>query len=198
MTSAKFFELIKSDVIEDMKRSGILASLTAAQAYIESGAGGSKLSQEHNNLFGMKGTYKGQSVMMNTKEFVGGKYITVKAAFRKYPSWSASIQDHSDLFLRLDRYKNLRGELDYKAACEKVQKDGYATSPTYSQVLIKTIEQFNLQSWDAEAAFPDVELDKAVDVFADRVIKGLFGYGHDTRSLRIYELIRQRVNDILK
>ena len=196
MTSKKFFETIKPMVIDDMKRSGILASLTAAQAYKESGSGNSMLSAKDNNIFGMKGNYNGQSVTYNTKEFVNGKYITVKAVFRKYPSWAESIRDHSDLFLRLARYKNLIGERDYKRACEKVQADGYATAPDYAKGLIQVIEQFKLYEWDNFE--PDPELDAAVDVIARRVIDGRFGYGHDTRSLRIYELIRLRVNDILK
>ena len=198
MTSQQFFERIRDDVILNMKESGILASLTAAQAYIESGAGSSGLTQKANNLFGMKGSYNGQSVYMNTKEYVNGKYITVKAQFRKYPDWAASIKDHSDLFLRLARYANLRGEKNYKKACVLVQQDGYATSPTYSQTLIKTIEQYDLFIWDDIVIDPDPELDAAVDVIARRVIDGRFGYGHDNRSLRIYELIRKRVNDILK
>ena len=198
MTSQQFFERIRDDVILNMKESGILASLTAAQAYIESGAGSSGLTQKANNLFGMKGSYNGQSVYMNTKEYVNGKYITVKAQFRKYPDWAASIKDHSDLFLRLARYANLRGEKNYKKACVLVQQDGYATSPTYSQTLIKTIEQYDLFTWDDIVIDPDPELDAAVDVIARRVIDGRFGCGHDNRSLRIYELIRQRVNDIMK
>ena len=113
MTDKEFFERIKNDVIMDMKQSGILASLTAAQAFIESNRGNSGLTVKANNLFGMKGTYQGQSVTMKTKEFSGGKYIVVDAAFRKYPSWEASIADHSSLFNRLDRYKNLRGLKDY-------------------------------------------------------------------------------------
>ena len=198
MTSQQFFERIRDDVILNMKESGILASLTAAQAYIESGAGSSGLTQKANNLFGMKGSYNGQSVYMNTKEYVNGKYITVKAQFRKYPDWAASIKDHSDLFLRLARYANLRGEKNYKKACVLVQQDGSATSPTYSQTLIKTIEQYDLFIWDDIVIDPDPELDAAVDVIARRVIDGRFGYGHDNRSLRIYELIRKRVNYILK
>lgn len=197
MTSKEFFNTIKADVIEDMAESNILASLTAAQAYIESGSGGSKLSlPPNNNLFGMKGEYKGQSVLMNTKEFVNGKYITVKAKFRKYPDWKSSIKDHSDLFHRLRRYENLIGETDYRAACRKVQEDGYATSPTYTSTLIKTIEQFKLNEWDV--VVPDPELDAAITVIAKRVISGMFGFGHDNRMLKIYELIRKKVNDILK
>lgn len=201
MTSAEFFNKIKPDVIMDMYESGILSSLTAAQAYIESGSGGSKLSQApNNNLFGMKGSYNGQSVTMKTKEYVNGKYITINAQFRKYPSWKASISDHSSLFNRLKRYENLRGEKDYKEACKKVQQDGYATSPTYATTLIKTIEQYKLYEWDLidlDQGEVDKELDEAISVIADRVIAGKFGQGHETRKNTIYELIRLKVNDIL-
>ena len=44
----------------------------------------------------------------------------------------------------------------------------------------------------------DDELTKAIDVLAHRVIKGQFGEGHEVRKNTIYELIRKRVNDILK
>lgn len=199
MTDKEFFNKIKDDVIRDMKQSGILASLTAAQAYIESAHGTSGLTQKANNLFGMKGSYNGSFVTMKTKEYVNGKYITVDASFRKYPDWASSIKDHSDLFLRLDRYKNLRGEKDYKKACQNVQKDGYATSPAYANTLIRTIETYKLYEWDAaEPASPDEELEAAIDIIAHRVIEGKFGYGHEFRASSIYELVRARVNDLLK
>ena len=198
MTSNEFLLIIKNDVIEDMKRSGILASLTAAQALLESNSGSSKLAQSPNfNLFGIKGNYNGQSVCMNTKEYVKGQYITVKAYFKKYPSWSESIRDHSDMFNRLARYKNLRGEKDYKTACKNVQLDGYATAPNYAESLINVIQKFKLYEWDSQPVEADVELDQAVDIIARRVIDGRFGFGHETRSERIYTLIRQRVNDII-
>ena len=198
-TSEAFLSLIKNDVIADMKRSGILASLTAAQALLESNNGNSKLSAPPNyNLFGIKGNYNGQSVCMNTTEYVQGKYVTVKAYFKKYPSWLESIRDHSDMFNRLARYKNLRGEKDYKTACKNVELDGYATEPNYAESLINVIQKFKLYQWDSEQPVEaDEELDQAVDIIARRVIDGRFGNGHDNRSFQIYELIRQRVNDII-
>lgn len=45
---------------------------------------------------------------------------------------------------------------------------------------------------------PDNELLNAADVIAKRVIAGYFGQGHEQRRNSIYELIRKRVNDILK
>ena len=199
MTDQEFLAKIKDDVINDMRTTGILASLTAAQAFLESCKGNSGLTQKANNLFGIKGEYNGQSVTMSTKEFKNGAYIVVNAKFRKYPSWAESIADHSGLFLRLDRYKNLRGEKNYKKACNNVQLDGYATSPTYAKSLITLIEKFKLYEWDKEVSEPvDDALALAVDIFADRVIKGKFGQGHEMRKNTIYELIRARVNDILK
>lgn len=47
-------------------------------------------------------------------------------------------------------------------------------------------------------ADPDNELLSAADVIAKRVIAGYFGQGHEQRKNSIYELIRKRVNDILK
>lgn len=198
MTNAEFLAAIKEDVIQDMANTGILASLTAAQALIESGSGSSKLSlPPNNNLFGIKGSYNGASVTMKTKEFVNGKYVVVNAAFKKYPSWRESIADHSAMFLRLSRYANLRGEKNYKTACKNVQADGYATSPTYASTLISTIEKHKLYLWDQEELPVDLALYDAINVIADRVIDGRFGYGHEQRAAMIYQMVRERVNLIL-
>lgn len=149
-TAEEFLAIIKPMVIKDMKSNKILASLTAAQALIESNKGNSGLTQKANNLFGMKGLYEGHCVTMPTTEYYNGIKTTVDAQFRKYPSWQDSIDDHSGLFWRSVRYANLRGCTDYRLACINVQKDGYATSPTYSQTLIKTIEKYKLYEWDHE------------------------------------------------
>lgn len=156
----EFLAKIKPMVIEDMKKTGILASLTASQAFIESNKGNSGLTQKANNLFGMKGTYNGQSVTMPTTEYYNGVKTTVQAAFRKYPTWADSIADHSGLFNRSSRYANLRGLTDYRKACEYVKLDGYATSPTYTQTLLKTIENYRLYTWDMEALGQAYELPK--------------------------------------
>lgn len=149
-TDKTFLETIKPFVLEDMKKTGILASLTAAQAFIESKKGNSGLTQKANNLFGIKGSYNGQSVTMLTTEYYNGVPVKVNAPFRKYPSWLESINDHSAMFNRMERYKNLRGETNYVKACNNVQNDGYATSPTYANTLLGVINQFKLYEWDAE------------------------------------------------
>lgn len=149
-TDITFLGKIKPLVLADMRSSGILASLTAAQAFIESSKGNSGLTCKANNLFGIKGSYNGQSVTMLTTEYYNGVAHKVHAAFRKYPTWQESINDHSSLFNRLARYKNLRGLTDYVKACNYVHADGYATSPTYSTTLLNMINKYKLYEWDAE------------------------------------------------
>lgn len=146
-----FIDKIGKMAAADMKKTGILASLTIAQAIFESGWGKSGLTVNANNLFGIKGSYNGASYTCKTQEWDGAKYITITAAFRKYPSWAESVADHSALFLRLDRYANLRGCTDYKKACQYVREDGYATDPKYTEKLIQAIEQYGLTAYDAGA-----------------------------------------------
>lgn len=149
-TNQTFLNAIENAVVEDAKTSGILASITAAQALIESGSGNSALTKQANNLFGIKGEYNGQFIYMNTKEWSPAKgYYTVKAKWRKYPSWKESIQDHSRFLHVNSRYRNLIGVKDYREQAKLLQADGYATSPTYAQTLINTIERLGLQTWDS-------------------------------------------------
>lgn len=149
-TVESFLKEIKPYCIRDMKETGILASLTAAQGKVESSNGNSGLTVECNNLFGIKGSYKGQSGKYWTTEYYNGVKKRVLADFRKYPSWQESLYDHSSLFNRLSRYKNLRNCQDYEEACINVKKDGYATAPDYTQTLMNFIKKKKLWLWDYE------------------------------------------------
>ncbi len=152
MTNSEFIEKIGALAREDMKKSKILASLTIAQAILESGWGRSALAQPPNyNLFGIKGDYNGAYCTFPTSEYLNGRWCTVNANFRKYPSWAESLADHSALFNRWDRYANLRNNYNYRDVCNKVREDGYATDPSYSAKLINIIEQYNLTKFDTES-----------------------------------------------
>lgn len=167
-STEQFLLIIYDMVIQDAKRANILASVTAAQAIIESANGNSALAKApNNNLFGIKGSYNGQSCYFNTLEWTGSGYDTVRAAFRKYPSWRESIWDHNDFLLQNKRYKNLIGDKDYKSVCRKLQADGYATSPTYANTLINTIEKYHLYEWDSgSSAAPAKDVSYAAIVTA--------------------------------
>ncbi|MDT3416190.1 flagellum-specific peptidoglycan hydrolase FlgJ [Brevibacillus aydinogluensis] len=164
MTQQEFIDKIAPAAVEDMRKTRIPASLTIAQAILESNWGKSGLTKQANNLFGIKGTGPAGSVTMPTTEYVNGKPVKVNANFRKYNSWAESIADHSALILNGTRDKPTRyhGVLgaDYKKACQEIWKGGYATDPAYPQKLISLIEQYNLQKYD--------RVDKCVDNPVDR------------------------------
>lgn len=149
-TAETFLARIHNDVIRDMSESNILASLTAAQALIESNKGNSGLTVQCNNLFGIKGEYNGQYGLFWTTEYYNGVKTRVQAKFRKYPSWLASINDHSKFLTSGKRYKNVVGCKDYAQACKNIHADGYATSPSYANTLINTINTHKLYLWDKE------------------------------------------------
>lgn len=149
MDQTTFINSIKDAAIESQKTYNILASITIAQAILESGWGSSELYLKANNSFGIKYTdgcgY--DKYLITTSEVVNGQTIQVQAYFRKYSSLAESIKDHS-VFLQKDRYKNLIGDTDYSSVANKLYQDGYSTSSEYPSKLIKLIEQYNLNSYD--------------------------------------------------
>lgn len=149
-----FLATIQEGAIAGYKN-GILPSITAAQAILESGWGKSKLAQNpNNNLFGIKASadWQGETVVIATKEFVDNEMISVDAAFRKYKSWTESLIDHSLFFVSTDfrknRYQKFIGDTNYRTAAQSLYQAGYATDPNYASKLIKLIEDYKLYEWD--------------------------------------------------
>ena len=159
----------------DQKKTGILASVTAAQFILESGYGKSELAQNANNCFGMKkslsgntwagSSWDGKSVYIKKtgEQNPDGSYVTITADFRKYPCVEDSIADHSAYLLGAmngskQRYSGLKGCADYKKAAQIIKDGGYATSLTYVSKLCEIIERWNLTQYDVKAAAtPDKE-----------------------------------------
>lgn len=153
MKATNFIAKITPMAQRDMAQNNILASLTIAQAILESAWGDSGLTKAANNLFGIKGKYKGQCHLSKTFEYYNGKRVDIVAEFRKYPSCQESLNDHSNFIksVRLGkglRYQKVIGETDYKLACKYIQQAGYATAPTYATTLIKLIEDYKLYEFD--------------------------------------------------
>lgn len=150
-----FINKISAFAVEHSKKYGIFASVILAQAIVESGWGGSSLSlPPHNNLFGIKGSYNGQSSIFWTQEWVNGQYIWIQAAFRKYPSYKESLEDNAKLLrYGIDGAPNfykgtwIENAASYKESTAWLQ-NRYATSPTYEQTLNNIIETYNLTRFD--------------------------------------------------
>lgn len=149
-----FIKTVGALASADMKKSGVLASLTIAQAITETGWGTSGLAAEGKALFGIKATksWKGKVYCKDTKEcYDGVNLVAVKSeAFRAYDSWEESVTDHSAFLKANKRYKEVIGETDYKKACNAIKAAGYATDPEYANKLIEIIEQYKLTEFDGK------------------------------------------------
>jgi len=130
------------------------ASVTLAQAILESGWGRSALTVDGNSFFGMKcfGTPGRVAVgcrPYQTYECDAGCYST-SASFRVYLSSSASFVDHAVQLSTLPRYAGAFAySQDPDRFAVEIHRAGYATSPTYAENLIGLMRQYNLYRFDA-------------------------------------------------
>ena len=138
----------------------IYTSVMIAQAALESGWGTSALSKAPNhNLFGVKGSYNGQSVNMQTLEDSGGQnYYSIQANFRKYPSYQESLEDYADKIVNGISGAPLFYSGAWKSKTNSYQDatayltGRYATDTAYGAKLNRIIEQFGLTKYDTETA----------------------------------------------
>jgi hypothetical protein len=146
-----YINLYKDLAISEMRRTGIPASITLAQAIIESDCGHSYIAREANNHFGIKchNGWTGPSIKHtdNSRD----------ECFRKYQRAEESFYDHSDFLKSTSRYSFLFGlnSSDYKAWAHGLKKAGYATNPDYANMLIRTIDQNSLWSYDKGYNYPN-------------------------------------------
>lgn len=146
--SQNFIESVAQGAINGWTKYGVLPSVTVAQAILESGWGQSALSTQAHNLFGIKGSYNGQYVTMQTREVYNGQSYYIYDNFRKYANNSESVEDHGNFLYSNSRYANLLGDQSYTSVARKLQADGYATDPSYASSLIKLVEMYNLTQLD--------------------------------------------------
>lgn len=151
--------------ISEMQRTGVPASITLAQGILESYSGQSDLVRRSNNHFGIKCKSEWTGPSVSHDDDARGE------CFRKYESPEASYRDHSD-FLRNRKHYAFLFDLDpadYEAWAHGLKKAGYATNPKYPQLLIRLINEYNLNDYtlvalgkkapsnDAFVALPPVE-----------------------------------------
>lgn len=149
MTRKEYINKYSELAINQMKHSGIPASIIMAQALLESDNGNSMLAVKANNHFGIKcHDWDGKSYFMDDDE--------ANECFRKYKNPVDSYRDHSLFLTSRERYA-LLFELDitdYKGWAKGLKKAGYATNPKYADLLINIIEEYDLNKLD------QVELDE--------------------------------------
>ena len=154
MNPSEFIMRLTTAAVASAKATGVPASITIAQAALESAWGESGLARNGNNLFGIKadGLWRGQTLHMHTKEFIKGQWVVVPALWRKYPSWQASIDDHAAFLKCNPRYKACFACTSAQTFAKALAKAGYATDPAYADKVIGLIKQHNLLDLDGGVA----------------------------------------------
>jgi flagellum-specific peptidoglycan hydrolase FlgJ len=147
LSPEKFFDLLGPICRVIFYKTGVPASVTLAQASVETGFGASSIGNAK-NLFGIKGTGPAGSTLVSTREHLNGQDVIIKDKFRKYHTWRESIEDHGK-FLQQPRYaKCLANKDNPDQFARELQKAGYATAPNYASALIARMKKYDLYKWD--------------------------------------------------
>jgi mannosyl-glycoprotein endo-beta-N-acetylglucosaminidase/stage II sporulation protein P len=139
-------------VHEVTRGTGILPGTLIAQLFLESSkagvVGGSKLSQDANNYFGIKcgPNWNGPTYYITTREVFNGKSTYIKACFRQYSNIKESIKDYISFLQNNQRYTTA-GVFEAKTVKDQAQalkKAGYATAPGYAQLVYDVYQPYAL------------------------------------------------------
>lgn len=144
MSRQEYIDKYAKIAVQEMIEFRIPASITMAQACLESSDGNSELTRQSNNHFGIKckSNWTGPSVRHNDDE--------LNECFRKYRDPEESFRDHSQFITTSNRYSFLFAYdiRDFKKWAYGLKQAGYATDPGYPAKLIKIIEDFRLYELD--------------------------------------------------
>ena len=182
-SSAEFVEYLGGYATEIGKDYNLYSSVMVAQASLETAYGTSKLGTVGNNLFGIKGSYQGNSIVMRTwEEESDGSVIWIDAFFRLYPSYYESMVDYA-LKLRngvswdANFYKGtwIENTTSYKDATLYLT-GRYATDSSYNTKLNAIISAYGLTKFDQAAAAAL----KTVSADYNALVSG-YGYSIDSQ-----------------
>ncbi|MFM6994813.1 MAG: glycoside hydrolase family 73 protein [Sediminibacterium sp.] len=159
-----YIEQYKAIAMKEMKRTGVPASITLAQAIVESNSGESNLAKNHNNHFGIK----------CKSDWTGAKAYqdddAKQECFRAYDSAELSFKDHSNFLKNRPNYVDLflLDPVDDTAWAYGLKKAGYATAPDYPKKLLKIIDDYELAQYNFPELANEIDEEEAsTKVLAD-------------------------------
>lgn len=126
---AAFVSQITAAAARECPKHGIPPQVCVAQAILESGWGKSAGGY---NCFGIKGAGDAGTQVWKTREFLGGKWITINDNFAKYSSFDAAVAAYCHLLTK-PRYMGAIQHFPRDPArfITYVWASGYATAPDY-------------------------------------------------------------------
>ena len=153
----------KTIAMKEMKRTGVPASITLAQAILESNSGESNLAKNHNNHFGIK--CKSDWTGAKTYQDDDAK----QECFRAYEAAELSFKDHSNFLKNRPNYVDLflLDPVDDTAWSYGLKKAGYATASDYPKKLLKIIDDYELAQYNFPELANEIEEEASAKVLAD-------------------------------
>ena len=144
LTPDEFVRFVAPLAQASERATGVPASVTIAQAALETGWGRSARSAA-NNLFGIKGGGTAGSVKLWTREYVRGRWVKVRASFAAFRTMADSVIAHGRLVSDSPVYTRAMAlKHDPFAFATALQRAGYATDPRYGQLLSGIMRNRNL------------------------------------------------------
>lgn len=172
--NAQFIENIGTSAREIANDNGLYASVMVAQAILESNYGKSTLAAPpYHNLFGIKGSYQGESVILSTNEFLNDQWIVEQEQFRSYPGYYASLVNNARVlragnswssdYYRGTWKENTKHYTDATAWLE----NRYATDPNYGDKLNNIIQRYQLTKYDEPTQKRPVHVSSVIETNSD-------------------------------
>ena len=156
-TTIAYIEQFKAIAMKEMKRTGVPASITLAQAIVESNSGESNLAKKYNNHFGIK----------CKSDWTGAKAYqdddSKQECFRAYEAAELSFKDHSNFLKNRPNYVDLflLDPVDDTAWAYGLKKAGYATASDYPKKLLKIIDDYELAQYNFPELTNEIEVEEA-------------------------------------
>jgi flagellar rod assembly protein/muramidase FlgJ len=147
MPPSAFIGMLAQAAQDCQRKTGIPASITLAQAALESSWGERAIG---NNLFGIKAdkSWDGPTITFGTHEHLNGKDVAMPDKFRRYASYAESMVDHAQFLLKNPRYAACFKETTCAGWACALQAANYATDPDYAKKLQDIIRTRNLDFYD--------------------------------------------------
>ena len=143
-----FLAQLAPEALSSAVETSIPASVTLAQAALESGWGRSGLAVRFNNLFGVKAWGQGGGVTLPTMESTGGVMERTTAQFMVYPTWSDSLRSHNSVLATDHRYSDaLASGGDWRSFIHEIAPI-WASDPNYEANVSSIVERYGLDDLD--------------------------------------------------
>ena len=156
MTEAEstFLKTTVPAALASQQATGVPASITLAQAILESGWGRSGLARGFNNYFGIKAADHAAPdsyIEMPTHEIYDGQNLSETAKFARYATPADGFKAHACLLAQAPRYAQAMAVREQPAAFAiALHACGYSTNPNYPALLMQLVNQFDLAQYDSQ------------------------------------------------